>query len=731
MTGTHLPVNQRAVHHFHARFMSNVAIGPGGQATLVAAQQASSIAFATYTSAVNVASPTQQTVFSSPFAATIADSPKDTISSSLSSASPALSDLVEVSTTVIVTSEVIEATNLLLSSATSSSSSDSSLTSAPTTSAAPTATSLPSTSASYASMDTSMDISSSTTAATPSSLTAAATSSVTTTASTKEPTLYIGIVLGTIIVIACFTALIAWWFRLRTHNRRRKKTVAVPWANRPEFSLSSFTDADSLEKGEPPDAHQRTWEPRGDRDAGEPKRSRSYLQDLTSPVKRRSVPVLGIPSPPAIYPYHAHPPPRYPASYSSSLPSVSPASIGPLQESIAYPLPNYSPSQTNSLQLNRHVHPNPPSVRMQFLTDPEFGTPRESMIKPRYLSLDEGLKVPWNSETPVLTLEPSYISAPSENSPNSPVSLSERHSQAQERASSPDRSASVSQDQGGTWSSNIKANLMYAFNAVAKAAGGAHSDEEYDKLSPLPSRSASRNRKNDLRGGKSTSVPIPESGWVEYLGGELVGKAPTLVGSPTLEETAEGRGIVHLRKSFSKDGSLPFPGTINSASTSYSSSFGAGMELDSNRGNDHEFLPLPSLQPSMDRSRQTSMNSYQSTAALVVRKKNTSIRSTGTMRSSTNGLYRNFESQRRPRYAYGGVMTVGSRRGSVASKAPKLPALPSFSRSKSGSRTSSLSRLSTMRSMKSKRSIITVLTDREEMARKALIERQRKGNAIS
>ncbi|KAJ3716232.1 hypothetical protein DFJ43DRAFT_1101276 [Lentinula guzmanii] len=272
---------------------------------------------------------------------------------------------------------------------------------------------------------------------------------------------------------------------------------------------------------------------------------------------------------------------------------------------------------------------------------------------------------------------------------------------------------------------------MYAFNAVAKAAGGAHSDEEYDKLLPLPSRSASRNLKNDLCGGKSTSVPIPESGWVEYLCGELVGKAPTLVGSPTLEETAEGRGIVHLRKSFSKDGSLPFPGTINSASTCYSSSFGAGMELDSNRGNDHEFLPLPSLQPSMDRSRQTSMNSYQSTAALVVRKKNTSIRSTGTMRSSTNGLYRNFESQRRPRYAYGGVMTVGSRRGSVASKAPKLPALPSFSRSKSGSRTSSLSRLSTMRSMKSTRSIITVLTDREEMARKALIERQRKGSAIS
>ncbi|KAJ3996119.1 hypothetical protein F5050DRAFT_1808028 [Lentinula boryana] len=579
MTGTHLPVNQRTVHHFHARFMSNVAIGPGGQATLVAPQPASSIAFATFTSVVNVASPTQQAVFSSPSAATIADSPTDTMSSSLSSASPALSDLVEVSTTVIVTSEVIEATNLLLSSATSSSSSDSSLTSTPTTSAAPTATSFPSTSASDASMDPTMVTYSSTTTASPSSLTAAATSSVPTTASTKEPTLYIGIVLGTIIVIACFTALIAWWFRLRTHNRRRKKTVAVPWANRPESSLSSFTDADSLEKGEPPDAHQRTWEPRGDRDAGEPKRSRSYLQDLTSPVKRRSVPVLGIPSPPAIYPYHAHPPLRYPASYSSSLPSVSPASIGPLPESIAYPLPNYSPSQANSLQLDRHVHPNPPSVRMQFLTDPEFGTPRESMIKPRYLSLDEGLKVPWNSETPVLTLEPSYISAPLENIPNSPASLSERHSQAQERASSPDRSASVSQDQGGTWSSNIKANLMYAFNAVAKAAGGAHSDEEYDKLSPLPSRSASRNRKNDLRGGKSTDAPIPlaQSGWVEYLGGELVGKAPTLVGSPTLEETAEGRGIVHLRKSFSKDGSLPFPGTINSASTSYSSRFGTAL----------------------------------------------------------------------------------------------------------------------------------------------------------
>ncbi|KAJ4467001.1 hypothetical protein J3R30DRAFT_2082549 [Lentinula aciculospora] len=708
MTVTHLPVNP---HHLHARFMSNVEIGPGGQATLVAPTQPE------FSIASSVTSATQQAV---PSLSSAVDSTMNITSSFSAPAAPTTSGLVEVSTTVVVTSEIFEVSSTVLPSPSMASSSPSDSVSAPTTSVSTPTTSVatttflavPTSEASTSADSASTVSSSSSTTALPTSLAATATSSVTNTSATKEPTLYIGIVLGTIIVIACFAAFIAWWFRLRTHSRRRKKSVAVPWASRPESSLSSFVDTDSLEKGESLNPSRRTWEPRGDRDAGEPRRTKSYLQDINPPVKRRSLPILSTPSPPpATYPFYGHTPPQYPAPYPSSLLSTSPMSAGPLKESVAYPLPNSARlPQYNYLQPNMNVHPNPPSVRMQFLTDPEFGTPRESMIKPRYLSLDEGLKVPWDTETPALALKPSYLHLPDEG-PSSPASLSDRHIQAQEIRPSDDLPASGSQSQGGTWSSGIKANLAYAFNAVAKAAGGTYSDEEYDKLSPLPSRNASRNRKKDIQPEKNTGVPIRETGWVQ---------------SPTLEETSEGRGIVHIRSSFSSEGLLPFPGTIDSASASLSSGLGIGMGLESYRGIDHAFTPPLSSQSTIT-SRQNSTASFKSTAALVVRKKNYSVRSTGSTQSSAGSVFKlasRSQSQRRPKYAYGEEMTAVSRRGSgMSSRAPRLPTLPSFSRSRSRF---SLSRMSTLRSMKSTQSIMTVLTDREEMARKALIERQKR-----
>ncbi|KAJ3863989.1 hypothetical protein EV359DRAFT_81861 [Lentinula novae-zelandiae] len=674
MTGTHLPINQHAVHHIHARIMSNVVIGPGGQATLVApTQPESSNAIFSSMTVINTASATPQAVFTSPSTAT-SDISLTSIpsSSSATPATPTTSGLVEVSTIVVVTSEVVETSTTSSSNPTTSNASSDSESATPTTSVdlsttslatIPPTTSVDSTTASLASTSTSEAStnllstlsSSSSTTASPSSLAAATTSSATNTSATKESTLYIGIVLGTIIVIACFAALIAWWFRLRTHNRRRKKSVAVPWANRPESSLSSFTDSDSLEKGVPPDPHRHTWEPRGDRDAGEPKRTKSFLEDIGSPVKRQSLPILSLPSPlPAIYPFRDHSLPQYPASSSSSFPSVSLSSVEPLQESVAYPLPNSSGSR-----FTMNIHPNPSSVHMQFLTDPEFGTPRESKIKPRYLSLNEGLEVPWNTEAPALALATSYpLPVPSGNVPSSPASLSEEHPQAQEITPFTDVPASVSPSQAGTWSSTFRANLVSAFNAVAKAAGGIRSEEEYDKLSPLPSRNASRNCKNVLRREKGTSgAPVPEPVWVEYFGGELVGKAPTLITSTPLEVTQadEGIGTDHVRTSFSRDGLLPFPGTIDPASTKVGLAFGIGMGLESYRGNDNAFSSLPPAQRSMTPSRQISNTSYTSTAALVVKKKS---RSTGTTRSSTNAHSRISGSQRRPRYAYGGEMAA-------------------------------------------------------------------------
>ncbi|KAE9393054.1 hypothetical protein BT96DRAFT_1023204 [Gymnopus androsaceus JB14] len=674
MTRTHFPVNQHAIHHIHARFMSNLVVGPGGQATLVApTQPESTIAVVSSASSFSSVIYTQQAPSSLPTA--ITSSPNSPIEAATSSPAPTIFVPTEISTTVVVTSEVFESSSTIPSSPTTlSSSSDSSLASSTTTlvssSTAPSTTTLTSDSqtapvSTPASLSSS---SSSTPIPTRTTLPASSTDVATSEPATKEPTFYIGVVLATIIVIACLAALVAWWFRIRNHSRRHKKTVAVPWASRRESSLSPFTDPDSLEKGESlsphDDPHQRTWEPRGDRDSGEPKRTKSYLENLSSPTKRRPGPILGLHSPPpVVYPFHAHHPPSHPASYPSSLASIPSVPLGPLPESIAYPLPSSSrplPPQPGYLQFNPNLHPNPPSVRMQFLTDPEFGTPRLSMMKPRYLSLHEqGLGVPWNFEAPASALEsceeiPSIpLSVSSENIPGSPMSLSQKLAPMQEvafekpRVQSTPSSASAPQAQNGTWSSSIKANLVYAYNAVAKVAGGASANDEYeDKLTPLPSRNSSRNRKKESQGGARTSVQ--ETGWVEYFGGELVGKAPSEV---ELEETSEGKGIVHIHPSISEDGCLPFPGCGGSSST------GLGMGLQGYGGNDHAFSSRSSVYSNISPSRKSSV---MSTEALVVKKKNPSVKSRGSIRSNTSGnvdAERNSGSQRRPKYAYGGGTT--------------------------------------------------------------------------
>ncbi|KAF9067064.1 hypothetical protein BDP27DRAFT_1538732 [Rhodocollybia butyracea] len=730
MTGAHrFSVNQHAIHHIHARFMSNVVVGPGGQVTLVGpaptqtsiAQVTLSASSAQPQSSVATISADLSQQASSSILATAGNSPMNTVlTTEQSTTGP-----VYISTTVFVTSEVAKT-----SSSMSTSSSDSSLASStliPVASVSTTAST-----SHLVAMPTINPSSSSTVSHSSVALAASSTSTVNSTSSvTKDPTLYVGIVLGTIVVIACLAALVAWCLRLRTHSRRRPK-IAVPWADRPESSMSTFTISDLLEKGQSSsshgDPHQRNWEPRGDRDAGEPRRTTSYLENVSSPVKRRPGPILGLPSlPPVSYPVDVQSPDHsdsYPGSYTSSL--------GHLQESAAYPLPNVNssrplPSQSDYLQRNINLHPNPPSVHIQFLTDPEFGTPRESMLKPRYLTLPEqGLDLPWDTEAPESVSEfcdelPSHLI--SEANLRSPGSLSEKVQQpAPVESFVPSRLPVPSaQSQSESWSSSIKANLVYAFNAVAKAAGGVHSQDQYDKLTPLPSRNTSRNRKTAPGGG--TRLPVQETGWVEYFGGELVGKAPSRTGSPRLEETSEGRGVVRFPSSISQDGYLPFPSTLGGTDPTKFSlglDFGGGLGLEGYRGNDHAFSPLPSAHPSFTPTRMSSTVSCSSTAPLVVKKKKPSVRST----SSSTIRVKNSGSQRRPKYAYGGQISsrAGSRKSSVASRASKLHALPSFGRR--GSEASSLSRMSSMRSMKSTRS---VLSDREELARKALAERRRWG----
>lgn len=104
----------------------------------------------------------------------------------------------------------------------------------------------------------------------------------------SKPPIYVGIVLGTIAGVACVTALFAWWVRIRSHAKRRHLygDADVPWASS-ENGDSGLEEArdmtqtrsnlESIGLGGREDLAQvEAWEPRGDRDVGEPRRSESY-----------------------------------------------------------------------------------------------------------------------------------------------------------------------------------------------------------------------------------------------------------------------------------------------------------------------------------------------------------------------------------------------------------------------------------------------------------------------
>ncbi|PPQ95829.1 hypothetical protein CVT26_015938 [Gymnopilus dilepis] len=101
---------------------------------------------------------------------------------------------------------------------------------------------------------------------------------------------YIGIVFAVIAGISLLVALIAWWVRVRSHARRRDaENTFVPWAG------SGKDQSGRLEAGQASDpmsdshlvfrsrqdlAHLQAWNPRGDRDVGEPRRVNQSLFDV-------------------------------------------------------------------------------------------------------------------------------------------------------------------------------------------------------------------------------------------------------------------------------------------------------------------------------------------------------------------------------------------------------------------------------------------------------------------
>jgi hypothetical protein len=364
---------------------------------------------------------------------------------------------------------------------------------------------------------------------------------------------YIGVVLGTIAIIACIGAFIAWWVRLRAHSKRRRKFAAtyVPWCKRdgddgleeardPGFGGGPVSIADIV--------HGNSWEPTGDRDVGEPKRSHSFLYTPISPLKRPVAPfatdnlyhpgVATVQIPqladsvvyplPLANPYAAtRPMPHHLDSTNSSIPETA-NSLGPLQVANIMPgdVSMSRPATVLGMTGSENVS--------------EFGTPRELVpgSRPRFWGLEgSGLDLPW-----------APLRMQSKNSRRGSTAESGHKSKHPPPSRTPgelrnslSRNSSDARTEG--WTASLRANFVNAINSVAgNLIASGHTDR--DNLTPVPQRTGQRRLRHD-------------AGWAEHVGGKLVGrplKREATVYSTisqlsrvwSLEETGEGVGVVHI-----------------------------------------------------------------------------------------------------------------------------------------------------------------------------------------
>ena len=188
--------------------------------------------------------------------------------------------------------------------------------------------------------------SSSSEAATASSLQPSLPTTVSSEAVNAKPQVYAGIVLGTIAGVACITALFAWWVRIRSHAKRRRLygDKDVPWAlsengdsglEEARDMTQTRTNLESIGLGGREDlAEVEAWEPRGDRDVGEPRRSESYAHG--------SGPFMHV----ALEPHSCHAAPTIPGQHDSILSFIQPCQNGPYPGTRA--LPSYLQSIDSS-----------------------------------------------------------------------------------------------------------------------------------------------------------------------------------------------------------------------------------------------------------------------------------------------------------------------------------------------------------------------------------------------
>ncbi|KAK0467728.1 uncharacterized protein EV420DRAFT_1501054 [Desarmillaria tabescens] len=473
------------INSYHTRLQprANFVLDPSGQMSVVSEEGGDAQGAFQYPSSVSTPLSSSTSLASTSLSATTA-STSSVITPSSSSSVPTLSSSLPVdslsSSASSSFSSTSDSSSASVTVASSTSVSSAAITTASSSTESPTV-------AATSSFQSTTDTTSAASPTTPPALAAPTVSPSGTnyaTVSTHSPPFFVGIIFGTIVAIAILAALVAWYFRLKS-NRRKQDEL--------------FRDAN------------------GDRDVGEPKRDDTFIGHpslLTTEGLGASVnnvlasPIWSMPPPPppvaAAYPFRLSP-----------VSSIRATPVPILRDSVAYPLPlpsqnmlplpeaSFRAASPHSFQVTRESSIAPSSLvcpsttyassynsRTELLPR-EFGTPRQAMDRPRFLSLESGrgLRVPWRRQ-------------------DSGQGGWETHHEVMETNNQDHSAAAIQGSNIGGWTASLRANIMNALGSVMPTSSPWVPAS--DHLTPAP-----LTRKEKAEG--------QDKEWKTFFGGELIG----------------------------------------------------------------------------------------------------------------------------------------------------------------------------------------------------------------
>ncbi|KAI0262717.1 hypothetical protein BC834DRAFT_971804 [Gloeopeniophorella convolvens] len=322
---------------------------------------------------------------------------------------------------------------------------------------------------------------------------------------------WVGISLIAVAGVAAIIALFIWWLRIRKRSSRR------PWETRWRWGrLNSYRFPDDAVSAS--GAGASWWQPHGDRDVGEPRRSTSNLPSPQMAACEPTLPAIAMTSPFSHGPY----------------PTLRrlPLELRPSDSSVPGIVQDIGSLQVANLVAGDILTSGDESSRPTTVLD-DVGTPRElsAMFKPRYLSLNGsgGLDVPW-APTPPPEQSPLQEQALNTTAPLNPNRWKERL----EGSATQNAEPLTQGPQPGvieTWRDSLRNNIASAFGAFTATAPARPDVTTYDwrMTTPMVMRAASV--------ASTTSKP-----W-------------------SLEETHDGAGVVHIRDVPAAPASVPSLGS--------------------------------------------------------------------------------------------------------------------------------------------------------------------------